>query len=60
MQTHCLGPKGFTRTRLNTKKVHKFSTKKLVECSSVFLFYVVVQGLKVIKIPKVVGFRVQA
>jgi len=59
MQTHCSGPKGFRRTKLNAKS-YKFSTKKPVERSNVFLFYVVVQGLKVIKIPKIVRFKIQA
>jgi hypothetical protein len=57
MQTHYSRPKGFRRIGLNAKKAHKFSTKKLVEHSSVFLFSIVVQGLKVIKISNVIGFR---
>jgi hypothetical protein len=59
MQTHCSRPKGFSKIKLNAKKVHKFSIKKLVERSSVFLFSIVVQGLKVIGISKVIGFKVQ-
>jgi len=59
MQTHCSRLKGFSKIKLNAKKVHKFSIKKLVERSSVFLFSIVVQGLKVIGISKVIGFKVQ-
>jgi hypothetical protein len=59
MQTHYSRPKGFNKIKLNAKKVHKFSTKKLIEHSSVFLFSIIVQGLKVIRISKVIGFRVQ-
>jgi hypothetical protein len=39
MQTHYSLFKGFRTTKLNAKKVHKFSTKKLLEHSSVYLFY---------------------
>jgi hypothetical protein len=42
------------------QKVHKFSTKKPIQYSIFFLFFVVVQGLKVIRIPEAVRFRVQA
>jgi hypothetical protein len=41
MQTHYSLLKGFRTTKLNAKKVHKFSTKKLVEHSSVIIIIII-------------------
>jgi hypothetical protein len=40
MQTHCSLLKGFRTTKLNAKKVHKYSTKKLVDHSSVIIIII--------------------
>ncbi len=60
MQTHYLGPKGFRRTRLNVKRYTSFQLKNMLNVQVFYFIFVVMQGLKVIKILKVVGFRVQA
>ncbi len=42
MQTYYSLLKGFRTTKLNAKKVHKFSTKKLVEHSSVIIIIIII------------------